>query len=480
MVRKCFFKVFNCLKNIRGIFNRNKRSKQLVLTGIVLFVTFSLALIVPSKITETISNHLSQNPSVVEKGERSNSDEWEIEWEYFHERVIGTTHANWVEETSDGYILAGYSRGSVLDIDGILVKVDENGEKEWSKGYPETGLDGSRFYCAKETSDGGYIATGSNGELSFAGVYLWLVKTNANGEKTWSQTYGKSMTSSTGRFIDQASTGGYIVVGDTKAYGAGGYDVWMIKTDSSGEIDWSYTYGSTKDDYARCVKKTSDGGYIITGYYTTSSGDYNVFLLKIDRNGNFVWDNYWGGLGDDQAKSVVETSDGGYLIAGTTRSYGSGGDDVWLIKTNANGNEVWKKTYGGTGSDSGSCVEETADGGYMITGSTNSSGSGGFDAWLIKTYANGSEEWSKTFGSSDDDYGRCVQQTEDGNYIIAGNKGEKAWLAKISYGVGDENIIEKYLIDNELVMIGLIGLAVGLIVYSIIRKGKLEPEELGE
>ena len=151
-----------------------------------------------------------------------------------------------------------------------------------------------------------------------------------------------------------------------------------------------------------------------------------IALLFISVNGKsripeVEWWTTFGGSGDEKGYSVQKTSDGGYIVAGYTRSSGAGNYDVYLIKTDSQGSELWSKTYGGIKSDVGASVQQTTDGGYIIAGSTNSFSADNYDVYLIKTDSQGSEIWSKTYGEIDDDYGYSVQQTSDRGYIIAGS-----------------------------------------------------------
>jgi hypothetical protein len=179
------------------------------------------------------------------------------------------------------------------------------------------------------------------------------------------------------------------------------------------------------------VQQTSDGGYILAGFTDSfGAGINDAWLIKTDANGNKVWDKTFGGSGGDVALAVQQTSDGGYILAGVTTSYGTGNEDAWLIKTDANGNEVWDATFGGSNYDETYAVQQTSDGGYILAGGTYSFGAGNNDAWLIKTDANGNKVWDKTFGGSGGEVALAVQQTSNGGYILAGATSGGAWLIK--------------------------------------------------
>jgi predicted secreted protein len=253
---------------------------------------------------------------------------------------------------------------------------------KWSKTFGGTSDDAG---CSvRQTSDGGYVVVGYTSSYGAGGDDVWLIKTDSNGDEAWDRTFGET-SDDMGVSFQQTSDGGYVIAGYTSSYGAGGDDVWVIKTDSDGNEAWDKTFGGTSDDNGVSVQQTSDGGYVIAGYtssYGAGAGD--VWLIKTDSNGNEAWDKTFGGASEDAAWSVQKTSDSGYVIAGYTSSYGAGGDDVWLIKTDSNGNEAWDKTFGGTPFDNGMSVQQTSDGGYVIAGSTSSYGAGGSDVWLIK------------------------------------------------------------------------------------------------
>ena len=236
----------------------------------------------------------------------------------------------------------------------------------------------------------------------------------------WTKTFGGS-DDDYGYSVQQTGDGGYILVGFTCSYGAGGLEVYLIKTDAGGNQLWTRTFGGSYHDNGNSVQQTDDGGYIIAGGTESyGAGNFDVYLIKTDATGDTIWTKTFGGSDDDYGYTVQQTSDGGYIIAGYTNSYGAGGYDVYLIKTDSSGIEQWSRTFGGSDYDYGFSVQQTGDSGYIITGETSSYGAGGLDVYLIKTDAGGNQQWSQTFGGSSDDGSWSVQQTGDGGYIIAG------------------------------------------------------------
>ncbi len=270
-------------------------------------------------------------------------------------------------------------------------------------------------------SDGGYIMAGSTKSDSAGGYDAWLLKADIEGNKIWSKTFGGPR-DDRANSVQQTSDDGYIITGATRSTGAGGDDLWVIKTDKDGSKIWDKTFGGRLDDEGNSIRQTADGGYIIAGKTrsVSSDGNYDASLLKIDKFGNEIWDRTFGGALDDEADLALPTSDGGYIIAGATSSYGAGGYDAWLIKTDGEGNKVWDKTFGGVDSElnpwsKGWSVEQTDDGGYILVGSTKSYGSGGYDIWAIKTDEMGNKIWDKTFGGPLDDEGDSVLKTSEVN-----------------------------------------------------------------
>lgn len=327
-----------------------------------------------------------------------------------------------VRQTTDGgYIVAGTKeQGVASPTDVYLIKTDANGNEVWSKTFG--GAEGDEVNAVQQTSDGGYILVGWTG--SFGAVYndIYLLKTDANGDTVWTKVYRKGNDSG-GISVQQTIDGGYIIAGFTDFNSH--YDAYVIKTNAAGDTDWTKTFGGSDDDFAHSVQQTNDGGYIIVGFSASFSanGDDDIYLVKMDANGNISWTKTIGGADDDDGYSVQQTTDGGYIIAGSTQSFGAGEFDAYLVKTNANGDTLWTRTFGKESFDEGFFVQQTTDGGYILTGYVinNPLTSGDFDVYLVKTDANGNATWTKTFDyGTADDYGYSVQQTLDGGFIITG------------------------------------------------------------
>jgi len=207
----------------------------------------------------------------------------------------------------------------------------------------------------------------------------------------WNKTYGGTNVDFA-RSVVQTSDGGYAMGGYTNSFGAGGYDVYLVKTDSSGNLVWQKTYGGAGGDYGFSVVQTSDGGYAIAGFTTSfGAGSGDVYLVKAYSDGGLLWQKTYGGTATDYGLSIVQTSDDGFAIAGYTGSFGAGNNDVYLVKTDPTGNQLWQKTYGfgGFGDDEGYSVVRTSDGGFAIAGFTNNVGAGSYDVYLVKTDVSG-------------------------------------------------------------------------------------------
>ncbi|MDD5066887.1 MAG: hypothetical protein PHF84_07545, partial [bacterium] len=281
----------------------------------------------------------------------------------------------------------------------------------WEKIYSLSSWD--QAYEIKQTPDGGYIVVGQTYDASYY-MYAILIKLGVNGNEEWKKMYGGPDINPFGMGVDLTSDGGYIVTGMKMP--STDVDVYLIKTDSSGNTNWTKGFGGSSGDVGYSVKQSSDGGFIIAGYTSSyGAGGWDVYLIKTTSSGNMSWYKTYGGADEDRAFSVQQTLDGGYIIAGFTKSYGAGNYDVYLIKTDSSGNMSWYKTYGRAAADYGYSVDQTSDGGYIISGTINDR------VTLIKTDSSGNTNWTKllntTYPSS---CGQSVQQTLENDYITAG------------------------------------------------------------
>ncbi|AET64307.1 hypothetical protein [Methanothrix harundinacea] len=272
------------------------------------------------------------------------------------------------------------------------------------------------------------------------GFLLLLLASLANGapEEEWSRTYG-GPGHEVGGPISRAQDGGYVMTGMTESYGSGNGDLWLVKSDRNGSKLWDLTRGGGGVDVGESVIAARDGGYVVAGYTTSfGAGGRDVWLLKTDAEGNLEWERTFGGPGEEAAWSVEEAPSGGYVVVGWTDSYGIGKVDLWLIKTDPRGVEEWNRTIGGPGDDEGLAVVATRDGGYAIAGRTTSFGVGEEDGWLVKTDGLGAKEWARTFGGKGEDGLSSLRETEEG-YVGAGysnsfgSEGFEIWLVKADF-----------------------------------------------
>jgi len=235
----------------------------------------------------------------------------------------------------------------------------------------------------------------------------------------WSATYG-GLSDDLG-FCVEILADGFILAGHTLSSGAGNIDAWLIKADTDGNVQWYHTYGGRGDEYCHAVIATQEGGFLFTGSSNSgSAGDFDLWLVKTDGDGNILWERTFGGPQDDQGHRIAQTSDGGCIVAGETTSYGYGGRDFWIIKLNASNQIEWDQTYGGPLDEYVHAVEQTVDGGYFIAGPCQSFGAGSYDFWFVKLNAYGVVEWSRTYGGTAEDHLHAAHSLPGGGYAIAG------------------------------------------------------------
>lgn len=330
-------------------------------------------------------------------------------------------YAESINQTSNGgYIIAGRTESTDGESKNCwVINIDKEGDLVWDKI-----LDGNnRDYCyeARQTSDGGYIVAGYTTTVSSGSSDFWVVKLNSAGNTEWEKTFDRNGDGDYGKGIIQTSDSGYIVVGVSS-------DLWVIKVDENGNQDWNKLI-SVSTDHVMSVQQTSDGGFVVAG------GDGDFRIHKLNSSGELEWDKSYGGDGRDYAFSVDQTEEGGYIVAGYTESYDEGGvSDFWVLKLDSNGNMTWNKTFGGSGIDGAYSIKQTSDGGYIVAGGTRSNG---YNLWLIKLDSNGNMQWDKTYGDYCEDVAKSIQQISNGGFIIAGFNGKEysclsdIWILKL-------------------------------------------------
>jgi hypothetical protein len=283
----------------------------------------------------------------------------------------------------------------------------------------------------QETTDRGYIIAGYTESYGKGMNDTWLLKVDSSGNELWNKAYGGA-DNDYGQFVENGEGDDFIIAQNT-ASSPSIFKSSIIRTDLNGNNELEYAFGGESYNYFNCIRFTSDSSYLLVGSIdSVGEGKNDIWLLKVNLDGEEIWSNTIGGNGNDVGEFIWETDDQGFIIVGTTDSEGAGGNDIWLRKTDKNGEVEWKKTFGGSNDEIGKSIYITADGGYIIVGSKEIEGQGMNDIYIIKTDSNGNLDWEKTFGGMDDDYGNMVQQTPDGGYIVVGTTQ--------SYGAGDKDI----------------------------------------
>ncbi len=422
--------------------------------------------------------------------EEDNSGKPAILWD----KTIGGNRdeevSNIIPVSGGGYLLAGSSNSGISGDkseenksvhpyqrnDFWSVKIDEDGNKLWDKTIG--GNNDDYLHSALATSDGGYLlagfsdsdASGDKSENGKGGDDYWVIKIDEDGNKLWDKTIGGNNDDYLHSVL-ATSDGGYLLAGfsdsdasgDKSENGKGGNDYWVVKIDANGNKLWDKTIGGNNDDYLHSVLATS-GGYLLAGFSDSdasvdkselSKGGDDYWVIKIDENGDKLWDKTIGGNNNDNLYSALTTSDGGYLLAGSSRSYASGDKsenkrgtvDYWAVKLDANGNKLWDKTIGGYNYDLLNSVLSTPDEGYLLVGYSTSYASGdksenligGYsDYWAVKLDANGNKIWDKNIGGRDDDRYVVATLSPNGNYLLAGTSesnfsGDKSENSKGEY-----------------------------------------------
>ncbi|MEO0191745.1 MAG: hypothetical protein ABIM46_03055 [candidate division WOR-3 bacterium] len=337
-----------------------------------------------------------------------------------------------IAQTADkGFIAAGstYSYGADRE-DFLVLKLNSDGSMSWARTFGGPGYE--RASSVTQTADGGYAIAGYTDSFGAGSVDFLVLKLDPDGSLEWARTFG-GMEDEWAHLVTQTADGGFVVAGYTWSYGAGCDDFLVLKLNSDGSLIWARTFGGSGSEWASSATQTADGGFVVGGNTNIGAGDSDFHILKLDSDGSLSWAGTFGGTLADVAHSVTQTADGGFVLAGYTRSYSGGDPDLLILKLNLDGSLIWARTFGGTDPDDAWSVTPTADGGCVVTGETLSYGAGWYECFIFKLESDGSMSWARTFGGTGSDWAHSVTQTADGGFVVAGY----TW----SYGAGNADLM---------------------------------------
>ena len=360
------------------------------------------------------------------------------------DKTFGTASveaARSIIQTNDGgYAVAGYNYDNINNYgyQNWVLKLDIAGNIVWDRSFGSFLAD--EPYSIIQTKDGGYAVAGKKKDYD-----SYAAKLNSKGIIVWNKTFGGSKTDEV-RSIIQTSDGGYAVAGYTNSKGNGRYDVWVLKLNSTGTIVWDKTFGGADNDMAYSIVQTKDSGYAVTGTSRVNNNEVVLQVLKLDSTGTTVWSKIFRGhesipifARGTEGRSIIQTSDGGYAVAGFSANGNRNHTQLLTLKLDSNGNEVWKKTFGSTPNSYSRAysIVQTKEGGYAVAGYTNGKGNGQDDVWVLKLNNTGTIVWDKTFGGANQDNAYSIVQTKDGKYVVAGRTNSKGngrydvWVLKL-------------------------------------------------
>ncbi|MCP4631381.1 MAG: T9SS type A sorting domain-containing protein [candidate division Zixibacteria bacterium] len=306
-----------------------------------------------------------------------------VQWSHIH-GVNYNNRASYIENTyDDGFIVVGgvgHFEGDDFDI--LLVKLDSVGDTLWTRTF---GGDSAEWgECVRQVKDGGYVISGSTNSYGAGSMDWYLIRTDENGDTLWTKTYG-------GSHIDYApflhlTDDGFIMISTTFSYGAGHTDIYVIRTDDFGDTLWTHTYGGIEGDGAHCIIPTNDGNYILAGGTASFGNNGDIFLIKINPDGDVIWQKTYGTDEREGAYSIKQTSDNGFIIVGMTGPLQGYYTDLYVLRTDWRGDSLWACSYGGDYNESGVGVHQDENGDFIISARTSSFGAGSSDFWLLKIH----------------------------------------------------------------------------------------------
>ena len=380
----------------------------------------------------------------------------EVKWE----KYFGGSYddkAKSVVATETGFVLAGWTRSSGNGgKDLLVINIDKEGNKIWEKTYGTTEDDSANVIVSNGKD--GFVLAGVTTIKESGYTHIWFIGLDKNGEKKWERTQGGATLDCATNIIP-TKEGGYLIVGALEAKGDHDRDMVALKVDSKGNKEWHATYGGRYyDDMAYSAVPTSDEGFILVGYTKCKgAGEEDVYVVKIDKYGTMKWEKTFGGAGADIAHSISATSDGRFVICGSTRSKGFGEEDMYVLKIDNTGNLEWEKTFGGSATDIANSVICTSDKGSIVAGFTKSKGNGKENAYIIKLDNKGEICWERNFGKKQWDVIESIILLPDKGYMVAGWSESLAggesdmWAMRISDNTEPviKNYVEKKLSEWE-------------------------------
>jgi uncharacterized delta-60 repeat protein len=328
-------------------------------------------------------------------------------------------------------IVVGQCRSYGKGRDDILVmKIDRNGKTLWKKTFGRKRKDIA--YAVTRTADGNYVAVGESRSFSKLGdPDVYVVKFDTNGNLIWENTFGGKMRDFA-KSVVATGDGGVLIAGSSESFGDDYLDAYILKVNKNGKEEWAKVLGGERDDIANSIALTADGGFVIAGVtqsYGYQSKDY--YIVRFDKHAKQRWTKVYGEESEDIAKGVVATKDGGCVVTGSTKSYGSKRNDVMVIKVASNGKLIWQRLFGYKEKEWMNAITKTEDGGFMMAGLTDSFGHGEFDFYVMQLDRDGHSIWSPVYGGEDDDIAHALTRTTDGDYVVVGSTK--------SYGKGKED-----------------------------------------
>lgn len=371
----------------------------------------------------------------------------QVTWEKLFSRKSSVVFRNVVEVPAGGYLIAGYLADStVSDTDAYAVRMNTAGDTIWTKRINGSNSQKDLFYKVINTSDGGFAFCGYSNNNGVGNEDAWILKMSSTGNIEWTKYWG-----GTGRDraqdIVQTSDGGFAITGYTTSPPAAYYDAFLARYSSTGDSLWSKRYGTGGFEDANTLVLHPDGGFVLGGQSTNGTNALDMYMVRTDSSGDTLWTKKFGTVGTDNIEHILRESDGSYILAGGTDGPGLGGNDGYLVKTDSGGVVLWSKNYGGNSQDDFHQVYKTTGGNYILSGTSRSSGPLEPNMWLMKTNSSGDSLWSKTFGGDNHDHGYSAVQVADGGYIFVGYSSSFGFNAEEAYVVKTNNLgdINDYL-----------------------------------